>query len=340
MPVYTKNNKLLSNKIEKHNNIINKNILSNHINVQTSNRLFGKNSSTDRRVYLSQDPYTNQGTFVRNPNCWIGGVSNISCFSPAQLSGAAWNTRGGALLTRKHVLFAKHYLPAIISGGTPLIFVDDNNNSIRRKIIQFDYDTIIDPYTGSPIYTDLAIGLLDNEVPSNISVAKVLPKNFRDYINTNSPISTNFGLSIYSDTFAPPLYAVGLDQQEKAILKLWSYNQTILLQSSNSYFAWYLSAYFADQNTYPTTHIPYPLPDQFSGWSEPMITGDSGNPVFIIIDNELVLLTCWWTPAVGTFITNRYDEINAVIESLSPNEGYSLTPIDLQAIYNKYAFGV
>lgn len=337
MPLYLKKNKLLSNKIIKQNNTINKNILSNHINVATSNRLFGKNPFIDRRVYSSQDPYGSNG-FVRNPNCWINGVSNISCFSPAQLSGAAWNTRGGALLTRKHVLFARHYLPAIISGGTPLIFVDDTNNSIQRKIIQFDYDYSIDPSSGTYFYTDLAVALLDNEVPDNIKIAKVLPTNFRDYINTDSPIVNSFGIERSSDTFIPSLYAVGLDQQEKAILKFWSYNQTLLLQSNNgSYFAWYQSAYFTDQNTYPTPYAPYPLPDQFSGWSEPMITGDSGNPVFIIIDNELVLLTCWWTPSGGIFITNRYNSINNIIENLSPNQGYSLTPIDLASVYAKYS---
>jgi hypothetical protein len=334
MPLYLKNNKLLSNKIIKQNNTINKKILSNHINVATSNRLFGKNSSIDRAVYLSQNPHIGQGAFVRNPNCWIHGVSNISCFSPAQLSGSAWNTRGGALLTRKHALFAKHYLPAIISGGTPLIFVDDNNNSIQRKIIQFDYDYIIDPSSGTYFYTDLAIALLDNEVPDNIKIAKVLPPNFRDYINTNSPISTNLGIEVYSDTFIPSLYAVGLDQQEKAILKLWSYNQSLTLLGSNgSYFDWYQNSYLSDNENNST----YPSPDQFSGWFEPMITGDSGNPVFIIIDNELVLLTCWWTSIGGTFITNRYNSINNIIESLSPNQGYSLTPIDLASVYAKYS---
>lgn len=99
---------------------INKYVIPNYINTKTYERLYLKNPSTDKFVYLSQDPYHNGiGRFVRNPSCWINGVTNISCFSPAQLSGAAWNTRAGTLLTRKHVLFAKHYVPAIITGGTP-----------------------------------------------------------------------------------------------------------------------------------------------------------------------------------------------------------------------------
>jgi hypothetical protein len=38
----------------------------------------------------------------------------------------------------------------------------------------------------------------------------------------------------------------------------------------------------------------------------------------------------------GPFITGRYNEVNSIIQSLSPGEGYSLTPIDLQTVYAKY----
>ena len=293
-----------------------KDIIPQHINSSTSNRLVGKNPATDRLVYSSQNPYGgvgDAGIWVRNPNCWINGVSNISCFSPAQRSGAAWNTRAGTLITRKHVLFAKHFVTSILpNGGTPIIFVDENNNAIKRNIIQYGDDT-----------TDIAIALLDSEVPSNIKIAKVLPTNFKDYINC----------SINGNDFTPnpPLYCVVLDQEEKAILKVFN---------GGTYWAGsYILAGALDINNTNNYGNISPNPQQFISWDEPIVVGDSGNPLFLIIDNELVVLyALLTTPAAGPFITDRYSQVNSIIESLSPGENYSLTPIDLQAVQNKYEF--
>jgi hypothetical protein len=282
--------------------------------------MFGKNPATDRLVYSSQNPYGgvgDAGTWVRNPNCWINGVSNISCFSPAQLSGASWNTRGGTLITRKHVLFAKHFVTSVLpNGGTPLIFVDENNNAIRRNIIQYSYDT-----------TDIAIALLDNEVPSNIKIAKVLPTNFTDYIATTTGFSgydiNNPGIQRL--LFSPQLYAVGLDQEEKAILKMLHECDIGAIGGSPNTTFYHLASIYNVSSS-----------NQYESWTEDMVVGDSGNPVFLIIDNELVILTTWWTSIGGPFITSRYNEVNSIIESLSPGQGYSLTPINLELVYQKY----
>lgn len=331
MPTYLKNNKLLSNKIGRYNSNINKNIIPNHINVSTSNRLFGKNYSTDRYVYTSQNPY---GNFVRNPNCWLNSISNISCFSPAQLSGAAWYQRAGTLITRKHIILAKHFVFDILSGGTPIIFIDDNNNKYQPKLISYAYDD-----------TDIAIGLLDNEVSSNIKIAKVLPTNYTDYFNiSNTSSSYDSYTSLRSFTNNPYLYAVGLDQEEKAIMFLYNGCRVSRAGSSPNYIYYHMinvsgsntdvSSEIRNDSYYNST---YPNPAQFNDWNEPIITGDSGNPLFLIIDNELVLLTTWASVTVGPSITNRYDQVNNLIESLSPGQGYSLTPIDLSAVYSKYS---
>lgn len=315
MSFYIKSNKLKLSKVIRNNNTINKNVIPNHINISTSNRLFGKNPSVSMPVYSSQNPYggpIDAGIWVRNPDCWINGVSNISCFSPAQRSGAAWNTRGGTLITTKHFIQAKHFLTAILEGGTPIIFVDENNNAIRRNLISY----ALDPNS------DVAIGLLDSNVPSNIKIAKVLPTDFSTYIRVNSNNFVNL---------LPSLYSVVLDQEEKAILKLFTGyyggSSTVLTAVPSS-------PLLANQLT---TMVPDP--SQFSSWSENIITGDSGNPNFIIIDNELVILSTFFSAGGGPFVSNStiYSTINSLIESLSPGQGYSLTPVDLAAVYSKYA---
>lgn len=303
MNFYTKGNKLRNNKIYYKNRIINKNIITNHINSSITNKLINKNSSTDLAIYSSQNPYGgvgDAGYWTRNPNCWLNGVKNISCFSPAQRSGAYWYQRGGTLITRKHFILAKHFVFAILDGGTPIIFVDENNNAISRKLISYSYDL-----------TDIAIGVLDSEVPSNIQIAKVLPPNYTNYINTSSS-----------------KYVISSNQSHEAIAKT-----TTLI----------LSSYFVSDGNGGNVNIPLISIDNLSSsdpyysFTKTIITGDSGQPSFFIIDNELVLLTTWWSANNGPFTSTRYDAINNMINSLSPNEGYSLTPVDLDLVYHKYS---
>lgn len=280
---------------------INKKILVDKINSFSAGKLKNKSPNTNKLVYSSQNPYGgigDAGIWVRNPFCWLNGVSNISCFSPAQRSGAAWNQRAGTLITKKHFILGKHFVFAILSGGTPIIFVDENNNAIKRNLIQYAYDDL----------TDIAIGLLDSEVPNNIKVAKVLPPNYQDYMG-----------------YPKDLLAVALDQEEKALIKVWAglLNYTT---AGGSYQ--YVNAVSAGVN-YVSSSL-----NSYSIWNEDMISGDSGNPIFLIINNELVLLACWHTPWSGPFITNRYNKVNELINDLSPNEGYSLTNVDLEAAYN------
>ena len=330
MSYYIKGNKLLNNRVLRKN--IDKNIISNHINISTTNRLIGKDPVTSMNVYSSQNPYGgvgDAGIWTRNSNCWLNGVSNISCLSPAQLSGASWWQRSGTLITRKHALFAKHFLPGILSEGTPLIFVDENNNAIKRNIIQYGYDT-----------TDLAIALLDSEVPSNIKVAKVLPTNFVDYVNVspflgweNQELIDINGFWL-KDSF---LYSVCLDQEEKASIKLWMGSG----RGSSSGTPIGIAQFYRTNVLWNNGNLPNPLATPYlsdiNSWNISLGAGDSGNPALLIIDNELVVLTVWSSTTSGNFITSRYNEVNNIIENLSPGQGYSLTPVDLAAVYSKYA---
>ena len=74
---------------------------------------------------------------------------------------------------------------------------------------------------------------------------------------------------------------------------------------------------------------------QFQSFNETIIVGDSGNPVFFIIDNELVVTTTWWTAQTGPFVSDPYvyAAINSAIAALSPSGGYALTDINLAAAY-------
>jgi hypothetical protein len=138
---------------------------------------------------------------------------------------------------------------------------------------------------------DITIGILNSDVPNTISFAKILPANWMNYLpNLNT---------LYR------IPAIGLDQEEKALI-----------------------VELAQLDTNAGFYIPDLNSDRYA-FSEGIIPGDSGNPVFLIINGELVIITVWSFGGAGggTNIAYYKDSINALMVSLGG--GYTLTEIDL-----------
>lgn len=137
--------------------------------------------------------------------------------------------------------------------------------------------------------TDIAIGKLNADVPAGIAFARVLPAAWAAKLPTIS-------------TFALPV--VSTDQGTRVWLRE--------LQSLG------LAA---------TCQRPL-LPSRLSFYSE-AISGDSGSPCFMIVNNAMVLLCTWLSGGGGSgpSITNYRTEINAALTALGG--GYQLTDVVL-----------
>ena len=61
--------------------------------------------------------------------------------------------------------------------------------------------------------------------------------------------------------------------------------------------------------------------------SAAVISGDSGNPAFLLIDDEPVLMLTHFFAVYGPFYTSSFDEVNAAMTALGG--GYQLTEINL-----------
>lgn len=148
----------------------------------------------------------------------------------------------------------------------------------------------------SPYYPDITVGLLDSDVPSSIGYAKILPQNWATYLPS------------LSNTYRIP--ALVLDQEEKALVSD--------LYSLSNY------ASFITPNN--STRLSF---------FENIISGDSGNPAFLIINGTLVILTVWTYGGAGsgTSILAQKTDINTMMSTLGG--GYSLTEISLSG-FNTY----
>jgi hypothetical protein len=205
-----------------------------------------------------------------------------------------WNSEGGiyfagVLVSPRHVLFATHFRP---SAGATIRFVAADNTVVTRTLTAL---TVV----GTPVnyYPDLTVGVLDSDVPGTIAYARILPDNWAAKL----PALT--GTTAADSLLVPSL---GLDQEEKALISDLNPN-----------------------GMGTTVSFSYPANATRANFYEDKISGDSGNPAFLIINGQLVLLTCWtWGGGGGgTSVWDQRAAINSIMTALGG--GYQLTPIDL-----------
>lgn len=140
--------------------------------------------------------------------------------------------------------------------------------------------------------TDIHVGLLGEDVPQGIAFAKVLPSNWSAYMSL-----TGGG---FNRLFVPVLW---LNQTETAAIRhLPSLGQSASTDAPGGVYA---------------------------NYSQAIATNDSGNPMFLVINGEPVLLACQFTPGAGPHLAHHATAVNAAMSALGG--GYQLTTVDLSA---------
>lgn len=179
----------------------------------------------------------------------------------------------------------------VYGAGTAVRFVTNDNQVVTRTVTatQSLVDTI-------PFARDLTICLLDSDLPASITPCKVMPANFANYL----PNIEKFGLTVF-----------GTDYEEHAVTK--DLRNIEYLANENQ---WVLACINCTES--PASLL-----------TETIIGGDSGNPVFMIVNGEIVLLTLWSTGGGGQGTSHHkfIPETNAAMASLGG--GYQLETVSL-----------
>lgn len=193
--------------------------------------------------------------------------------------------------------------------NTIIRFITNNNDIVERKIIKIQ----------KVFNTDITIALLDQKLPDSITPAKFLPKNWKNYLSTKHHVMADLDTGVLTK----PVPALCLDYDEKANINMFTSavgNKEIGCGKATG---------------------------NLEAFSEQIITGDSGNPCFIIIDDKLVLLTTWNFGGYGsgpflsgdTFLTSTMElksnfvEIQSIMSSqLLPTNNFDTTDICISEI--------
>jgi hypothetical protein len=248
--------------------------LAKHCTTQIDDRLIGT-----LPLFSQQDGTT----FIRNSECWAASI-DLACVSVWNSTGG--RQRAGTLISPRHVLFCAHagFYPAV---GATLKFVTQNNTVVSRTLSA----VLTHPdYFSFMLYPDIVVGVLDSDVPAEISFAKVLPADWQARMPSLSAASA-----------VPALRVDQLKRATVADFRGISAGGSFLLQEPAT-----RQAYYA-----------------------PIIVGDSGHPVFVIINGAPVLLGVFTSGGAGsgTFVTQHKNAINTMMTNLGG--GYQLTEVDL-----------
>jgi hypothetical protein len=275
-------------------------------------------------IFSLQNHSTSPPVYTRNTvehpvgagtGCWItkevdGKSIDLSCCSPwnsSNLNGSGGTQGAGTLISPRHIIFAPHLAMPV---GATIRFVKPNNDIVNVTLtarIKLEYSPTRYP---AP---DLMVGYLSKEV-MGCSIAKVLPDGFLAKI-------PNWGIGT-------PILT--LDQQEKAIV-----GEALWLKSYLPPYPWlnYHTEHTVGGKNPLETREAYKFSDATRlAFSEKLVGGDSGNPCFLIIAGEPVLLDTltYGMGGSGTAISEWKTEINKAMETLSGEDTlYTLDEVDL-----------
>jgi hypothetical protein len=173
---------------------------------------------------------------------------------------------GGTLITRRHVLLA-HHVP-YPARPFDIFFVNADSRTFTYKVTNIQQ-------VGD---TDIAIGTLDRDADATLTVYKVLPDNWTQYAKAQSSSFNVMGVTgTEISTVLPVLYS----------------NQDRKVSTAD---LTHVRAGIAD--------LSIPAFEVARSFGDPIRGGDSGNPIFVPVGNELVLLGAFYRLGSGNVIAS------------------------------------
>jgi len=231
-----------------------------------------------------QKVYTTQDPYVRNTSFFLQGThaEALTCASP-------WNSRqagnrAGTAITARHAVLANHYP---LYAGDTLRFIASDNTVITRTVVQAARIF----YSGNGNGTDAWMVLLDSDLPASITPCKLFPDGYETYLPAGASSVAAYSLPLLAMDFSEN--GIALDLIRGPVV-----------------------ADLSPSMRFGAPTIPHRL-----AFYDPIISGDSGNPIFAVIGSELWLLSTFFGAGSGPFYGGLVSELNAMITTLDTLQG-------------------
>ena len=201
---------------------------------------------------------------------------------------------GGTLISRRHVLFANHVpYPA---RPFDIFFVNKDSRTFTYKVVNIQQ-------VGD---TDIAIGTLDRDADASLNVYRVLPDNWVQYIANKAESFNKMGVTGTSYAFVLPVLYTGQDKKV----------------STGDVVS--ISLGIAAVNI-PAFEVARAFGDGVRG-------GDSGNPIFAMLGDELVLLGAWYRGSTASGEVGGFPWLAAQKPAIEAIIGQKLRVADMSGL--------
>lgn len=237
----------------------------------------GKTLATNGPLFSTQNHAT--ATYVRNVDSWLAGI-DTTCISPWNSAGG--NHYAGVLISRRHAAIAWHW-PNSLPSGTVFRFIASDGTV--RTATTTGVGQRVGPVT-IDVASDIQIVTFDADVHASITPAKIAPSNLRTLLQWNA-VSDFFSQRMPLVALLGGGYLGGSHPNKIATIKDL--------------------AYIGDY-----VQLAVPSDSQRLAFHVEPIGGDSGNPIFLIVGGELVLLTHYFAGWGGPHYAGRIEDINAI----------------------------
>ena len=247
-----------------------------------------------------QKVYTTQDPYVRNTSFFLQGTH-----AEALTCASPWNSRqagrrAGTAITARHAVLANHYALHV---GDTLRFIASDNTVITRTVVQAARIF----YNGNG--TDAWMILLDSDLPTSITPCKLFPDGYETYLPAGATCVAACALPLLAMDFSEN--GIALDLIRGPVVT----------------------------DLYPSMKFGAPTIPHRLAFYDPIISGDSGNPIFAVIGSELWLLSTFFGAGSGPFYGGLVSELNAMITTLDTLQGditgHTVTAGDLSS-YTTY----
>jgi hypothetical protein len=264
--------------------------LAHHLATNAVGRTVGFTNPLAAMAYLSKAPpiqfyqfsYSPGYSAVWSTNCWLCGVRGLT----ATCLGYSCTNHAGyeymvTMVSPRHYLAQAHVTWAPFFSGHDVVVFSDTNNQVHTRM----------SLQCTNVENGIAVGILDSDLPNSVGYVPLLPGNYTNWVSTASAIQ---GIGVNQD------YLV--------------FGEAIRLGNGVGWDG--LSG----------VPVPFGLGTNWTACADPLALchlrqGDSSDPVQLLIENHLVLVSSATGVYSGPDYSRSAAAINAAMRYLSTNNG-------------------
>ena len=270
--------------------------LGAHVTDAINGMISGKTpGNATKNLFTTNNYNLSDPVVVRNTDVFTASLDLSAISVMNERSGVGAYVHPAMLISPRHIIGAKHFPP-----GQIVVFMgSDGVMQTANVVSRQNHVGGVIRYSGT---SDVQVAYLDREI-NGIAPFKFLPADWADYLPTGKREAA-YASPNYKQIKLPALTKTAHNAMGGSADQI-SITEVIELDDTDHTLSAMLNIGYLE------TVLPTRT------WNSPTVGGDSGGPVFIPINDQLVILMCWWHAGDGTNLADVTSYITTAMNELS-----------------------